>query len=177
MWQHVKFDTVNFSAFFFSNLWVCFVSLFFLNQPINNLANTLTDSVKRDLALKNNPNEIYYWVLLLVYFGVVFLVMSMVMKPLNIHLPDNNVKGVETFITFVLILGFFFFTFHKTFNIGMPNGVPGFIVNLIMGPSSKYLDGQTTAAGASVLWSNISTFVWCFAPLGYMIFRAKTKNS
>jgi hypothetical protein len=175
MWQKVKFDTVNFSAFYFANLWVCFVSFFFLNDYILQLGAQVTNIAQKDLNVKSDGTTVYYWSLLFVYFCVVFAVMMAVMKTLHIHLPDNNVQGMETFITFVLIIGFFFYTFHKTFILaGMPDGTPPFIVNLIMGSKGRYLTGVLTTTNSSVVWQNLSDPLWCFGPLGFMLYRAKT---
>jgi hypothetical protein len=175
MWQKVRFDTVNFSAFYFANLWVCFVSLFFLKDWLAMLGNYATNLAQTDLQVKNTSGSlVFYWSLILVYFLVVSLAMMMIMKPLHIHLPDNNVQGAETFLTFILILGFFFYTFHKTFiNVAMPDGVPAVLADLIMG-QGKFISGASTRGLTSVIWGNISNFIWCFLPIGFMWFRAKT---
>jgi hypothetical protein len=173
MWQKVKFDTVNFSAFYFANLWVCFVSLHFAQPYFEQLGSYMTNLAQTDIKVNASSSLIYYFSLAFVYFLAVSGIMLMVMKPLHIHLPDNNVQGIETFLTFMLILGFFFYTFHKTFNIAMPDGVPPFLVNLLMG-EGRYISGGLTRGTTAVIWSNLSSAIWCFGPLGYMLYRAKS---
>ena len=170
-WQNVKFDTVNFSAFYFANLWVCFISTTILKSEILKLSFIGTNLVQNDLNIKGNSTQTQYLIQLFIYFLIVFITMALIMKPLNIHLPDSKSQGIETLLNSILIFGFFMFTFHKVFNVGMPREVPPQVVDLIMG-DGRYLDGLGT--NSSVLWGYASNFVWCFLPLGYMWYRVKT---
>lgn len=174
MWKYVRFNKVNFSAFYFANLWLCFTGYFVLKDPIKNFGSSLQNLLIKDLNVESSPATAYYWSLVFAYFLVICLTMVFVMKPLNIHIPDNKVDAWETAITFILVTGFFLYSFHKIFSIGMPEIFPGWLVKLIMGSNAYYIENFKSVEGPSMIWSNVSDILWNFGPLAFMWYRAKT---
>lgn len=169
-----QFSKVNYSAFYFANLWCTFLGLFIFKDALKYVGSNVQNFLIRDVNLNGSPTTLYYWSLVAVFFAVVMLVMLFIMKPLNIHIPDNKIEFSESVLTFVLITGFFFYSFHKILNIGMPELFPQFLVKLIMGSNAYYLESLKVIEGTSVLWSSLSDPLWSFGPLLYMWWRAKT---
>jgi hypothetical protein len=174
MWKFVSFNKSNFSAFYFANLWFCFTGYFLLGNNLREVGSYVQNLVVKDLKYNASPSTMYYWSMLLVYLVSIFIIMIVVMKPLNIHIPDANIEAWETVLTFLLVVGFFFYSFHKIFSLGMPEGTPGQLVKLIMGPNAYYIETMRSVENVSVIWSNLSDFIWNFLPLGFMWYRAKT---
>jgi hypothetical protein len=174
MWKFVQFNKVNFSAFYFANLWFCFTGFFVLGDKLREVGSYIQNLVIKDLKVNSSPATMYYWSLIFVYFAVIIATMILVMKPLNIHIPDTKIEWWETALTFLLIAGFFFYSFHKIFNLGMPEVFPPIIVKLIMGTNAYYIESMKIVEGPGVIWSTVSDFVWNFLPLTFMWYRAKT---
>jgi hypothetical protein len=168
------FSKVNYSAFYFANLWCCFLGLFIFKDFLKLVGSSIQNFLIRDVNVSGSPTFIYYWSLLGVFLAVVIGVMILIMKPLNIHIPDNKIEFSESLITFIFIAGFFFYSFHKIMNIGMPELFPTQVVKLIMGTNAYYLESLRPIEGTSVIWSAISDPLWSFGPIGYMWWRAKT---
>jgi glucan phosphoethanolaminetransferase (alkaline phosphatase superfamily) len=174
MWKFIRFNRVNFSAFYFANLWFCFTGYFVLGDQLRQVASYVQNLVIKDLNQSSSPATLYYWSLIAVYLIVITITMLVVMKPLNIHIPDTKIEMWEQLLTCFLVAGFFFYSFHKIFSLGMPEGVPGQIVKLIMGQNAYYIESTRNVENISVIWSTVSDFVWNFCPLGFMWWRAKT---
>jgi hypothetical protein len=174
MWKFVSFNKANFSAFYFANLWFCFTGYFVLGNQLRDVGSYIQNLVIKDFKVNSSPATMYYWSLIAVYFTVILVTMFLVMKPLNIHIPDAKVETWESVLTFLLVFGFFFYSFHKIFNLGMPEGTPPQLVKLIMGTDAYYIESMRNVENTSVIWSRLSDFVWNFVPLGFMWYRAKT---
>ncbi|MGL4758929.1 MAG: hypothetical protein ACRCXZ_06310 [Patescibacteria group bacterium] len=173
MWKYIKFNKVNYSAFFFANLWVAFTCFFVLKFQMLQLASYIQNLIVKDFNQNTSPATMFYYSMLLVYFIVILLAMIFVMKPLNIHIPDTKIEWWEQALTFILIVGFFLYSFHKIFDYGMPELFWPQLVKFISGASGRYIENNRPIE-VGVLWSNLSDLFWNFVPLGFMWYRAKT---
>lgn len=173
MWKYVKFNRVNFSAFYFANLWFAFCCLTIFRAPVQMMATSIQNLFVKDFNQRLAPGITQYYSYLFVYLAGIMLTMILIMKPLNIHIPDTKIETVESIVTFLLITGFFFYSCHHIFDLKFPDFIPMWLAKFIGGINATNMDPLKNTE-TSTFWPWLSDWFWNIAPLGCMWYRAKT---